>query len=157
EESISRMAGSYHGVRLEPEQLIAAAHKAGRPAAGWLAAPLALANPVLVFELGVAYVDLASAFFLTAGVVFMARALRSQPANPGASSGTDAFDNSVGGMGGDSDPKSTKNFLKKLKGSGDFGFKVPILTSPSAIILPCGVLNSQGPFNSEVQRGDFWR
>jgi FO synthase len=33
EESISRMAGSYHGVRLEPEQLIAAAHAAGRPAA----------------------------------------------------------------------------------------------------------------------------
>ena len=33
EESISRMAGSYHGVRLEPEQLVAAAHKAGRPAA----------------------------------------------------------------------------------------------------------------------------
>jgi FO synthase len=33
EESISRMAGSYHGVRLEPEQLIEAAHRAGRPAA----------------------------------------------------------------------------------------------------------------------------
>ena len=33
EESISRMAGSYHGVRLEPEQLIDAAHRAGRPAA----------------------------------------------------------------------------------------------------------------------------
>src|SRR5437588_598189 len=33
EESISRMAGSYHGVRLEPEQLVAAAHNAGRPAA----------------------------------------------------------------------------------------------------------------------------
>jgi FO synthase len=33
EESISRMAGSYHGVRLEPDQLVAAAHKAGRPAA----------------------------------------------------------------------------------------------------------------------------
>jgi FO synthase len=33
EESISRMAGSYHGVRLEPEELIAAAHRAGRPAA----------------------------------------------------------------------------------------------------------------------------
>jgi FO synthase len=27
------MAGSYHGVRLEPEQLIGAAHAAGRPAA----------------------------------------------------------------------------------------------------------------------------
>ena len=33
EESISRMAGSYHGVRLDPPQLIAAAHAAGRPAA----------------------------------------------------------------------------------------------------------------------------
>ncbi|MGA2010693.1 MAG: 5-amino-6-(D-ribitylamino)uracil--L-tyrosine 4-hydroxyphenyl transferase CofH [Solirubrobacteraceae bacterium] len=33
EESISRMAGSYHGVRLEPAELIAAAHRAGRPAA----------------------------------------------------------------------------------------------------------------------------
>jgi FO synthase len=33
EESISRMAGSYHGVRLSPEELIAAAHRAGRPAA----------------------------------------------------------------------------------------------------------------------------
>jgi FO synthase len=33
EESISRMAGSYHGVRLDPPQLIAAAHRAGRPAA----------------------------------------------------------------------------------------------------------------------------
>ena len=33
EESISRMAGSYHGTRLEPEDLIAAAHRAGRPAA----------------------------------------------------------------------------------------------------------------------------
>jgi FO synthase len=33
EESISRMAGSYHGVRLTPEELVAAAHRAGRPAA----------------------------------------------------------------------------------------------------------------------------
>jgi FO synthase len=33
EESISRMAGSYHGVRLEPSDLIGAAHAAGRPAA----------------------------------------------------------------------------------------------------------------------------
>jgi FO synthase len=33
EESISRLAGSYHGVRLEPEELVAAAHAAGRPAA----------------------------------------------------------------------------------------------------------------------------
>jgi FO synthase len=33
EESISRLAGSYHGVRLEPSDLVAAAHRAGRPAA----------------------------------------------------------------------------------------------------------------------------
>jgi FO synthase len=33
EESISRLAGSQHGVRLDPPQLIAAAHAAGRPAA----------------------------------------------------------------------------------------------------------------------------
>jgi FO synthase len=33
EESISRMAGSYHGIRLEPEDLIGAAHAASRPAA----------------------------------------------------------------------------------------------------------------------------
>jgi FO synthase len=33
EESISRMAGSHHGVRLDPEDLVGAAHKAGRPAA----------------------------------------------------------------------------------------------------------------------------
>ena len=33
EESISRLAGSYHGTRLDPEQLVAAAHRASRPAA----------------------------------------------------------------------------------------------------------------------------
>ena len=33
EESISRLAGSYHGTRLDPDQLVAAAHDAGRPAA----------------------------------------------------------------------------------------------------------------------------
>lgn len=33
EESISRMAGSYHGVKLDPDDLVAAAHGAGRPAA----------------------------------------------------------------------------------------------------------------------------
>jgi FO synthase len=33
EESISRLAGSYHGTKLDPEQLAAAAHAAGRPAA----------------------------------------------------------------------------------------------------------------------------
>jgi FO synthase len=33
EESISRMAGSYHGVKLDPEDLVGAAHRARRPAA----------------------------------------------------------------------------------------------------------------------------
>jgi len=33
EENISRLAGSYHGVKLDPDDLIAAAHAAGRPAA----------------------------------------------------------------------------------------------------------------------------
>jgi FO synthase len=33
EESISRLAGSYHGTRLDPDELIGAAHRAGRPAA----------------------------------------------------------------------------------------------------------------------------
>jgi FO synthase len=33
EENISRLAGSYHGVKLDPPELIAAAHRAGRPAA----------------------------------------------------------------------------------------------------------------------------
>ena len=33
EESISRLAGSYHGTRLDPHELVAAAHRAGRPAA----------------------------------------------------------------------------------------------------------------------------
>jgi FO synthase len=33
EESISRMAGSYHGTKLDPADLVAAAHRARRPAA----------------------------------------------------------------------------------------------------------------------------
>jgi FO synthase len=33
EESISRLAGSYHGTKLDPDRLVAAAHAAGRPAA----------------------------------------------------------------------------------------------------------------------------
>jgi FO synthase len=33
EENISRLAGSYHGVKLDPADLVAAAHRAGRPAA----------------------------------------------------------------------------------------------------------------------------
>ena len=53
EENISRLAGADHGVRLEPSELIAAAHAAGRPAAerSTLYAvraehPLPLADPV---------------------------------------------------------------------------------------------------------------
>lgn len=61
-----------------------ACRAAGRPAAGWLAAPLALANPVFAFELGVAYVDLAYAFFFSAGVVFAQRALREPHVDRGA-------------------------------------------------------------------------
>ena len=33
EESISRLAGSQHGTKLDPDELVAAAHRAGRPAA----------------------------------------------------------------------------------------------------------------------------
>jgi hypothetical protein len=46
-----------------------------RPASGWLAAPLLLANPVVLFEMTAAYVDLAYAFFLLSALLFMARAL----------------------------------------------------------------------------------
>lgn len=46
-----------------------------RPPSGWLAAPLLLANPVLVFEMSAAYVDLAYAFFLLSALLFMVRAL----------------------------------------------------------------------------------
>jgi hypothetical protein len=60
------------------------ARVAGWPRAGWIAAPLALANPVLLFELGHAYIDLALAFFFCAGVIFSARALRSRIPDPGA-------------------------------------------------------------------------
>lgn len=45
-----------------------------RPESGWLAAALVLANPIVLFEMGVAYVDLATAFFFTCGVLFAARA-----------------------------------------------------------------------------------
>ena len=55
EESISRLAGSYHGTKLDPEQLVAAAHEAGRPAAERSTLyeirrryPLALADPPTV-------------------------------------------------------------------------------------------------------------
>jgi 4-amino-4-deoxy-L-arabinose transferase-like glycosyltransferase len=46
-----------------------------RRAAGWLAAPLVLANPILLFEFSIAYVDLAYAFFFTAALLFMVFAL----------------------------------------------------------------------------------
>ncbi|MGH0032475.1 MAG: hypothetical protein ACQGVC_22005 [Myxococcota bacterium] len=41
--------------------------------AAWIAAPLVLASPVVLFEWSVAYVDLAYAFFFTAGLVFATR------------------------------------------------------------------------------------
>ncbi len=51
-----------------------------RPATGWLAMPLLLANGVFAYELRVAYVDLAHAFFFLAGFLFMIAALdRKQP------------------------------------------------------------------------------
>ncbi len=50
-----------------------------RPASGALAALLFLANGVVVFELRVAYVDLAHALFLLAGVLFMIEALERDP------------------------------------------------------------------------------
>jgi hypothetical protein len=46
-----------------------------RRASGWLAAPALLANPILLFEFSVAYVDLAYAFFFTAAFLFMLFAL----------------------------------------------------------------------------------
>jgi hypothetical protein len=49
-------------------------HPAGR-ACGWIAAALFLANPVVAFEFHVAYVDLAHAFFLAAGFLFLSRSL----------------------------------------------------------------------------------
>jgi hypothetical protein len=49
------------------------AHVFGADAAGWLAAPLVLANPIFAFELSVAYVDLAYAFFFLASLLFAAR------------------------------------------------------------------------------------
>jgi hypothetical protein len=51
-----------------------------RRAAGWIAAPLLLMNPVFLFELQVAYVDLAYAFFLTCAVLFALRALEADEA-----------------------------------------------------------------------------
>jgi hypothetical protein len=44
-----------------------------REAAGWIAAALVLASPLVLFEWSVAYVDLAYAFFFCAGLVFVAR------------------------------------------------------------------------------------
>ena len=80
------LAGALHTAfgALSLYAVYATCRAAGRPAAGWLAAPLALANPVFLFELGIAYVDLAYAFFFTAGVSFMARALRTPRVDAGA-------------------------------------------------------------------------
>lgn len=54
--------------------LFLAARPWGR-ALAWLAVGLLLANGVVLFELRVAYVDLASAFYLLAGLLFLDRAL----------------------------------------------------------------------------------
>lgn len=50
-----------------------------RPASGGLAAALLLANGVVIYELRVAYVDLAHAFFFLAGFLFMLSALERRP------------------------------------------------------------------------------
>jgi len=55
-----------------------------RGESGWIAAPLALANPVLLFELGVAYVDLAYAFFFAAGLLFGLQWRQSHAASRGS-------------------------------------------------------------------------
>ena len=46
-----------------------------RPASGWLAMPLLLANGVVLYEIRTAYVDLAHGFFLVCGFLFMIEAL----------------------------------------------------------------------------------
>jgi len=51
--------------------VFAGARRFHHPVSGWLAAPLVLANPVVLFEMSVAYVDLAYAFFFIAGVLFV--------------------------------------------------------------------------------------
>lgn len=42
-----------------------------RPASAWLAAPIVLASPVVLFEWSVAYVELAYAFFFLSGLLFV--------------------------------------------------------------------------------------
>jgi hypothetical protein len=56
--------------------LLLAGREERQAAAGWLAVALFLANDVVAQELGVAYVDLAHAFFLLAAVLFLHRARR---------------------------------------------------------------------------------
>ncbi len=46
-----------------------------RPLSGWLALPLFLTSEIVILEFTIAYVDLAQAFFVTAGFVFMLRAV----------------------------------------------------------------------------------
>ena len=50
-----------------------------RPASGWLAMPLLLANGVIAYQLRVAYVDLGYAFLLLAGFLFLNLALDREP------------------------------------------------------------------------------
>ncbi|MEM1203905.1 MAG: phospholipid carrier-dependent glycosyltransferase, partial [Acidobacteriota bacterium] len=60
-----------------------AARRSGlRPWAGWLAMVLFLANGVVLYELRVAYVDLAHAFFLLAAFLFLGAARRNAESRP---------------------------------------------------------------------------
>ncbi len=65
----------------------AGCHRYHRPGhrgriSGWLAMALFLANGVVLYEIRVAYVDLAHAFFFTAGFLFLMRALRPDRGDP---------------------------------------------------------------------------
>ena len=76
EESISRLAGSYHGTRLDPDQLVAAAHRAGRPAA----------ERTTLYEIRRRYEPPVAA----RGRGVSRRSLRSQPSSCGRSDESDA-------------------------------------------------------------------
>lgn len=54
--------------------VFALCREAGRPRAGWLAAPLFLANGVVLFEMRVAYTDLFLAFLFAAAALYTLRA-----------------------------------------------------------------------------------
>ncbi len=54
-----------------------AVHGGGAPVAGTLAAGLVLMNPVVQYEMRIAYIDLATAFFLATAALHLLRSLRS--------------------------------------------------------------------------------